>query len=235
MTAHRQELSSSMLQSAESLLGCYTQLAEAQQHLLGPLLKGAKPRQWAHYPDDDVIDADTGFQYFYHSHSPDDRPDLVEHGHFHLFARLDASRRVIDVAGETQFLSRLRAAPAPDGKTASLLCIGLDPKGVPRSLFTVNRWVTGDHLLSADATLALLREFRITAGETALINTWLAAMIGLFWPQIVELLHQRDRKLGALAVVRPDGGDLLDDASIELLSSVQIDIDHQIQTVVART
>lgn len=213
-----------MLSAAQALLACYGQLAERREHLLAPLLGGAAPVQWAHYPDDDVIDTISGYQYFYHSHSPEDRPDSTDHGHFHLFARVDSGVHVLDAERETHFLASL-AAQAGSGNTASLLCIGLDAKGVPRSLFTVNRWVTGDHLLSADATLALLRDFCISNTGADTINTWLAAMIGLFWPQIVALLQARDSELAAR---RTDGVDLLDDAAVELLSSVQIDIDHQI-------
>ncbi|MES2295487.1 MAG: hypothetical protein V4582_00525 [Pseudomonadota bacterium] len=218
-----------MRDCAERVIACYMALASAQQHLLDPLLAGATPVQWAHYPDDDVVDEACGYQYFYHSHSPQDRPHASDHGHFHLFARSAAHLDKIDPAHEARFLRGIKAAPAVDAKTAALLCIGLDAKGVPISLFTVNRWVTGDHLLSADATLALLDEFRLNDSGPASINAWLKAMIGLFWPQIVDLVRRRDRQLAALCASGKHGGDILDDPGIELLSNLDIDIDQQLR------
>lgn len=218
-----------MLRSAESLFACYERLQKTKQHLLSPVLNGESPKQWAHYPDDDVIDKRSGYQYFYHSHSPDDRPDAAEHGHFHLFARLDGGVHVIDAAREKRFLSRLNSAFAKDSKTASLLCVSLDASGVPTSLFTVNRWVTGDHLLSADATLALLKEFHLETPGFELISEWTQALIGLFWPQIVELLEQRDHKLECVIAAGHSNADLLDDNGVELLSEYDIDIDQQVE------
>lgn len=226
MSADQSTPPASMLQAAESLLSCYAALAARGEHLLLPLLAGGAPRQWEHYPCDDVIDGRNGYQYFYHSHSPEDRPDDLDHGHFHLFARL-TGKQAVDAGAEASFLDSLGAGPARGCKTASLLCIGLDAKGVPRSLFTVNRWVTGDHLLSARATLSLLRRFRVEHAGPSSINGFLAAMIGLFWPQIEALVHERDRRLAALAATYT-GECLLDDPAIELLSSLPIDIDSHI-------
>jgi hypothetical protein len=55
------------------LLEIYAELALRGEHLLGQLLGGELPRQWRHYPEDDAIDLGSGFQWFYHSHSPQDR------------------------------------------------------------------------------------------------------------------------------------------------------------------
>lgn len=218
-----------MLKSAECLFACYERLQQEKQHLLSPILNGASPKQWAHYPDDDVIDKRSGYQYFYHSHSPDDRPGAAEHGHFHLFARLDGGIHVIDAAREKRFLRRLNSAAAVDSKTVSLLCISLDARGVPTSLFTVNRWVTGDHLLSADATLALLKGFHVKTPGFELVSEWMQALVGLFWPQIVELLRQRDRKLESVIAAGRSDADLLDDNRVELLSECDTDIDLQME------
>jgi len=108
------------------------------------------------------------------------------------------------------------------------MCISLGAKGIPTSLFTVNRWVTGDHLLSADSTLALLKNFRVATPGFELINEWLQAMIGLFWPQIVDLLRQRDIKLKSLITNGHTGVNLLDDNAVELLSEFDVDIDRQV-------
>lgn len=219
-----------MQQSASALLACYKHLSRHKQHLLSPLLGNAFPKQWAHYPEDDVIDHSSGYQYFYHSHSPEDRLDSAEHGHFHLFARMDSGKHDVDANTEARFLDSLKAASVGQSTTtASLLCISLDAKGVPMSIFTVNRWVTGDHLLSASTTLTLLKGFRMATPGFETANKWLEAMLGLFWPQIVELLVQRDLRLAALASERRSPSSLLEDPTIELLSDITVDIDHQIE------
>lgn len=217
-----------MLQSAGRLFACYERLQSEQQHLLTPLLNGASPKQWMHYPEDDVIDHQSGYQYFYHSHSPEDRPDSSEHGHFHLFSRVDGGVHLIDAKRERQFLKALKSSSAKKRKTVSLMCISLGAKGIPTSLFTVNRWVTGDHLLSADSTLALLKNFRVATPGFELINEWLQAMIGLFWSQIVDLLRQRDIQLKSLITNGHTDVNLLDDNAVELLSEFDVDIDRQV-------
>lgn len=215
-----------MLAGAEDLIGCYQELAQDARHLLQDLLHGEQPRQWEHYPHEDVIDSVHGYQYFYHSHAPEDREDAAEHGHFHLFARLDNALHVPDEAAEQAFLTGM-AADAASGNTANLLCVSLNARGVPTSFFTVNRWVTGDQLLSAPATLALLRGFVLETQEFTLVNRWLKALLQLFWPQIETLLQQRDAALLRL-IAEGKALPLLDNPMVEVLSECAIDIDQQI-------
>ncbi len=216
-----------MRSAAQALLECYAALSEHGTHLLGEILDDSPPRQWAHYPDDDVIDRAAGYQFFYHSHSPDDRDSATEHGHFHLFARQDVHGPGIDPHAETNFLqSQIGEQPAYTD-TIHLLCVSLNAKGVPKALFTVNRWVTGGHLLSATTTLRLIAGFTIQAMNCPRVSKWLTALLALFRPQIEKLLMERDKTLLGLASGRREAG-LFDDESIELLSSVTIDIDQQI-------
>lgn len=213
--------------AAENLLECYVDLSSAGTHLLAEMLDGSPPRQWAHYPDDDVIDRASGYQFFYHSHAPDDRDPSLEHGHIHVFARMDVHGNAIDMNTEDDFLRRLNGEPV-EACTISLLCVSLDAKGVPNSLFTVNRWVTGDHLLSAATTRKLIPGFLVQVEQYRVMNKWLTALLTLFGPQVEQLLIERDRKLLGLANDRMAVG-LLEDESVEILSSVAIDIDQQIQ------
>lgn len=216
-----------MQSAAQTLLECYADLSELGTHLLGEILDDSPPRQWAHYPDDDVIDRATGYQFFYHSHSPDDRDSAAEHGHFHLFARQDVHGPGIDPHAETNFLqSQIGEQPA-NTDTIHLLCVALNAKGIPKTLFTVNRWVTGGHLLSAPTTLRLIAGFTIQARNYPRVSKWLTALLALYRPQIQQLLMERDKTLLGLASGRREAG-LFDDESIELLSSVTIDIDQQI-------
>lgn len=215
-----------MLPAAEKLIECYQELAQDARHLLQDFLHGERPRQWAHYPEDDVIDRSSGYQYFYHSHAPEDRENSAEHGHFHLFARLDGEAHAIDAAAEQAFLQGI-SAEAATGNTANLLCISLNARGVPTALFTVNRWVTGDQFLSGPATLALLRGFTLQTDEHKLVNRWLKALVQLFWPQIETLMHQRDQTLLRL-IAEGKAQPLFDNPMVEVLSECAIDIDQQI-------
>ncbi|TDN87444.1 hypothetical protein EV677_2964 [Herminiimonas fonticola] len=218
---------SHMQSAAEALLACYAELAADKSHLLSEILDDSVPRQWAHYPDDDVIDHAGGYQFFYHSHSPEDRDATAEHGHFHVFARQDVHGTGVDPNAEQEFLKRLNGELPADANTIHLLCVALDAKGVPTALFTVNRWVTGDHLLSAETTLRLLSGFSVHTQHELRISKWLTALLALFRPQIEQLLMERDKALWKLAEKRRKSG-LLEDKSVELLSSIPIDIDLQI-------
>lgn len=207
-----------MVWAAEQLVGCYAALADAGRHLLEYLIDGQQVVQWQHYPNGDVIDRSSGFQYFYHSHPPGERTAGMEHGHFHLFARLDGDWHQPELINQ----GRLQGS-ATDHATAHLLAISLDPKGVPRELFTVNQWVTDDCVLSAAATSALLDRFTLEAAGPALVNDWLVALIRLFRPHIGDLLAARDRLLSAA------GPQLVwQDRRLEVLSRIGIDIDRRI-------
>lgn len=218
---------SRMQAAAETLLACYAELAADKSHLLAEILDDSVPRQWAHYPDDDVIDRGSGYQFFYHSHSPEDRDVTTEHGHFHVFARQDVHGHSIESGIEEDFLKRLNGEQETDVNTIHLLCVSLNAKGVPTALFTVNRWVTGGHLFSAATTLHLLSSFAVQAKNGLRVSRWLTALLTIFRPQIKQLLIERDTTLLGLATSRVEAG-LLEDESVELLSSVPIDIDQQI-------
>jgi hypothetical protein len=226
LSAQSEEQKAAMRLAAQQLIDCYTSLSARGAHLLSDLLGDELPHQWRHYPENDVIDHACGYQYFYHSHSPEDRTSSEEHGHFHLFAREDDVIHRIDERAEQRFLMRMEGEPAT-ASTASLLCISVDASGVPTELFTTNRWVTGDRLLSAASTLRLIAGFRIEVAGPPLVNNWIAAMTQLFWPQIAELLETRDRMLARQAKRRRPAG-LLDDEELEILSRIPIDIDMQI-------
>ncbi|MGS0755541.1 DUF6969 family protein [Roseateles sp. GG27B] len=203
------------------LLETYSVLAQRGEHLLGSLMGGQAPRQWSHYPEDDAIDSGSGYQWYYHSHAPEDRPAAAEHGHLHLFARRKLwSRRLRSV-------KELRFAELADGadqwvNTRHLLGIGFDAKGIPNSLFTVNSWVTGDLMLSAETTAALLEAVRLDTGHK-LIDRVIEAVVQLCKPEIQSLLQARDQQLFS----RQAPG-ILQDESLELLIELAIDLDAKL-------
>lgn len=203
------------------LLDTYAGLAARGAHLLGRLLAGQAPQQWAHYPEDDAIDKSSGYQWFYHSHSPEDRPDAVEHGHIHLFARRPLWGRRLQSRSERAF-AELCGNPSAKSTTRHLLSIGFNPKGLPVSLFTVNSWVTGDLMLGADLSLELLMSMKLGTGYPE-IDAVIESVTRLCESELRELMWQRDDALRSHSAA-----DKLQDEALELLSEVRIDLDAKL-------
>jgi len=203
------------------LLETYAALAASGRHLLQDILAGEPPRQWQHYPEDDAVDSAAGYQWFYHSHSPEDRPGATEHGHFHLFAhrRLWAGR--LRSKAEKAF-SALTGNPRIDVDTRHLLAFGMNANGLPVSLFTVNSWVTGDLMLNAIATQQLLARMHLNTGYPE-IDAVLEGVVALCPEEIHRVLSERD---AALAGGSTRG--VLDDPALEILSERPIDLDSKL-------
>jgi len=208
--------------AGQHLLDVYATLAARGEHLLHDLLKGQPPVQWQHYPEDDAIDPDSGYQWFYHSHSPDDRSDTTEHGHFHLFARRSLWSRRLQSKAERAFAA-LTGHPDSQVTTRHLLAIGLDPKGLPISVFTLNSWVTGDLMLSAAGTERLLAGMHLQTGHDA-IDTVLECVVALCMDDIRTMLATRDTTLSGRRK-----GDVLADTGPEILSSQAIALDAKLR------
>lgn len=206
------------------LLQVYADLAERGAHLLGDLLHGLPPRQWAHYPEDDAKDPG-GYQWFYHSHSPEDRPGGTEHGHIHLFARRPLWGRRLRSRAEQAF-ARFCGDPTENPPTRHLLTIGFDAKGLPISLFTVNSWVTGDLMANAALTLDLLEHMRLNTGH-AEIDAVIESIVQLHRQELARLLAQRDEVLA-----RRKAHDKLADETLELLSEWPLNLDAKLAEVV---
>lgn len=203
------------------LLDTYAALARRGQHLLDPLLAGQAPVQWAHYPDNDAIDQASGYQWFYHSHSPEDRPGAVEHGHIHLFARRRLWGRRLQSRAERAFAA-LCGHPRAQPQTRHLLVIGFDAKGVPTSLFMVNSWVTGDLMLGADLTLELLAGMTLDTGHPE-VDAVIECVVRLCAPELRELLQRRDAALRSHHAV-----DTLHDETLEVLAELDLDLDAKL-------
>jgi hypothetical protein len=204
------------------LLQIYSELAKSNMHLLGELLEGQPPSQWEHYPLDDALDTSSGYQWFYHSHSPEDRPESSEHGHIHLFARRSLWSRRLQSHAESEF-QRICGSTKVQTHTRHLLAIGLSAKGVPISLFTVNSWVTGDLMLSQKLTLELLAAIRLNTGHSN-VDGVLESVIHLCWPEIQKLMEQRDARLASYP-----GAHKLRNKKLELLSELFIDLDEKLR------
>lgn len=207
--------------ASQRLIATYAALAERRGHLIAGLLKGQSPQQWKHYPADDAIDRASGYQWFYHSHAPDDRSGTTEHGHIHLFARRPLWSRRLQSGAEKAF-ARLTGNPTKHVETRHLLSVGMSAKGVPESVFTVNSWVTGDLMLSAPTTSRLLREMKLNTGHPA-VDTVLECVVLLCSDEIEQVLIRRDQALSSHR--KP-----LADKSLEVLSEAAIDLDSKLSS-----
>ncbi|MFO7629897.1 MAG: hypothetical protein R6W06_10370 [Prochlorococcaceae cyanobacterium] len=146
-----------------------------------------------HYPEDDWRDPLSGGQAYYHCHRPG-----AEHGHLHLFMPAE-----------------------PGAELTHLLGIGLDPRGLPLSLFTVNRWVASDAWLPAAPSLALVRRFSLVASDAdPRFSSWLEQFLRFYAPVIETLLLERDR---ALAAKDDSLEQALENRHLEIPSQVVID------------
>ncbi|MDA8106998.1 MAG: hypothetical protein M0015_00005 [Betaproteobacteria bacterium] len=147
-----------------------------------------------------------------------------------MFARLDCGRHHLDPRREARFLVTLGVEAQPAEPLAHLLGIALTPKGVPCELFTVNGWVIGDRVLSAQAVRRALAGFEVRAAGDPIVNRWMAALIRAFDPHIGRLLAARDRRPLATAR-RKRRSPLLEDRALEVLSGVPIDVDARLRAL----
>ncbi len=151
-----------------------------------------------HYPPGDVFDPASASQWYYHCHpgSAGDR----EHGHFHCFIR---------PAGAS-------------GPAHHLVAVGVDARGRPIRLFTVNQWVVGDAWIDAPSAIALLSQFDVQMPRPSyLVNRWLSGIVRAYEAEIGQLLRDRDRALAESANGRPDAV-VREDRSLDVLSELSV-------------
>ncbi len=214
-----------MLAAGYEARECMRVLHKVGRNLVGEILEGqGEFVQYQHYPKGDVYDPETHSQYYYHAHRPG------EHGHFHLFLRAAGMPEGIVPApydGD---------APRPLGRdaVAHLIAISMDAWGRPIALFTTNRWVTAETWYRAEDVVRMLDRFEIDhAWPSWPTNRWLGAMVRLFRPQIIQLLHARDRAVAAWQARHPER-DVYEDRELEVTSWLPISLEEQIRAVEAR-
>jgi len=103
-----------------------------------------------------------------------------------------------------------------------LITIGLDAKGIPISLFTVNSWVTGDLMLSAANTALLLEQMRLDTGNED-VDALIECIVRLYKDEIRNLLLRRD----ALLYQKRAPG-ILGDERLEVLSQATLNVDEKL-------
>lgn len=221
MGADRQHGVCNPVRAGQRLIKTFHSLAERREHLLTNLLAGQAPVQWQHYPENDAVDEASGYQWFYHSHATEDRAGTAEHGHLHIFARRKLWSRRMRSNQERAF-AEMVGAQARQVNTRHLLGVGINAKGIPISLFTVNSWVTGDLMLSAQSTAKLLGALRLNTGH-AHIDAVIEDVMALCTDEILEVLYLRDQ---ILATKR--GTLVLEDRRLDIISEIPVDLDEKI-------
>jgi hypothetical protein len=196
---------------------------------------------WRHYPEGDAFDPQSHAQYFYHCHpaSAETPSEVGEHGHFHLFLRVEGMPRgmtplLLPEAAIANLPTPPQAAPSKRGardEVSHLVAIAVDGTGEPVRLFTTNRWVTGETWYRADDAIRMLDRFTLDAAEPAsLLNGWVTALVRLYQPEIAMLLRRRDE-----AVMDPRRRrrrvDVFEDPKLEVTSSLAIDLDQRLAAI----
>lgn len=193
-----------LLDAADEFYAIHRALAQDNLTILDELLRDQADLtllRWQHYPEGDVEDTDTGAMYYYHAHDQAERP-AEEHGHFHLFVR-----------------------PASSAGFSHVIGVSLDAQGQVRTAFTTNRWVTDEEMRPAGVVLSLLPDRFVIdrARPSWLVSRWLMMVPRLIWPQIVQLLQDRDAALSwSGAATLPES--VLEDRALQVLSEERIDL-----------
>jgi hypothetical protein len=118
-----------------------------------------------------------------------------------------------------------------DDKLSHLIAISMDRFGVPKALFTTNRWVTAENWYAAEDVCSMVDRFRIDHAQPSWVtNRWVGAMLQLFRPQIVALLRDRDATVAAWRKEH-SGEDVFEDRRLDLPSQVEISVTEQINAV----
>ncbi len=198
--------------AAETVALIHQALANDELSIVSEWLrdKAHKPIQaWAHYPDDDCLDPETGAMVYYHAHDPGEW-DREEHGHFHLFVR-----------------------PAPELAFTHVAAVSMSAYGIPVALFATNGWVTDEQMLPAEEVLRLLDDglWQINRARPSWqVLQWLDALLTLLRPFIEELLLRRDQVIGWTQQGHSSTG-ILDDRETHVLSELPFDWSEILESV----
>lgn len=215
------------------LLAIASQILQAQQHMSAKnknilhytLQKKKRHIGMNHYPKGDRIDHQTGAQYFYHCHR--ENLDSMEHGHFHCFMR------------HNNIPAYIKPILLPDEENDSpmthLVAIAMNRYGQPIRLFTVNRWISYDIWYDAKHTPKFIKRFKMTLNDDPwwqVLDQWVEGMMHLFAPQIAWLQLARDDTIHHHQKQHPHINAYKDE-NLEELSSIAIDLNQQIQWLLA--
>jgi hypothetical protein len=186
--------------AAQELASIQMKYAKSGRTLNEAALCGARDFiEWQHYPNNDLADKHSGYEFYYHAHSADEMPK-GERGHFHVIKRHAKSFH-------------------------HLVGIALDQKGLPVRLFTTNQWVTGEEMADSNLVMQSVVEFQMDiTGRMAPVSKWIGALMQLFQPEIKELIKERDQEIALLVTRFGDREDVLNSREHHVLSECKIDL-----------
>jgi hypothetical protein len=216
-----------MAEAAREVLNCQRVLTKTGDNIVAEILRGAGTfYEWRHYPPGDIYDAEYHAQYYYHAHPEDERVS-GEHGHFHTFLRpLGMPPGVTPVP-----VPDLREPASENDALSHLVGISMNRAGLPIRLFTTNRWVTGETWYAAADVVRMLDSFVIDHARPSWpANRWITALMRMFRPQIVELLHARDTEIIRRRSIAPQVN-VFEDRDLEVASEMRVSIEDQIARI----
>lgn len=230
------------LAAAREIVAVETALARAGRTLLDHLADGFVAGE--HYPSGEVWDPVTHAQYFYHAH-PEGGRAVGEHGHFHTFmgeggmppgvAPLVLPEMALAPSGRRCDPGTHRSR-RDRGVFSHLIGISVDDRGRPISLFTTNRWVTGETWYRAADVLRMLPRFEFAGdGPSALVDRWLAAVLALLRERIAALIGERDERIMAWRRGRSRHEHVFDDRRLELVSTRRVDYRAELAAALAQS
>ncbi len=161
------------------------------------------------YPDGYLRFASENWRAYYHCHTA---PNTAhnEHGHFHLFVRLNNASQNLE-------------------KWSHITALAMDSMGQPLCWFTVNHWVTGQTWASASELVSLLVKLP-SVDDVTLAERWLLAMLWFYRSTIDKLLRERDAQLNQLQKSAADKN-VFKNKNIYELSSQSIELLNNLENV----
>lgn len=195
-----------MCEAAEILLQCLQEMGASESNPVLEVLAGESPvTQEVKYPKGHLQFNGKGWRAYYHCHA--NRSDIhqlfsAEHGHFHIFAR-------VDEAGD---------------KWTHLVALSMDAFGQPLRWFMVNHWVTGETWLQANQLISLIKNISYQQQDSVL-EQWLLCMLDIYKEDISGLLLKRDQQENIQTEAQRKNRDLY------LLAQEKIDLQQKLEQV----
>lgn len=226
MSAEDHDATENLAMAAAEVVDCMRVLTKSGSNLVAEVLAGREFIQFEHYPPNDVLDAESQAQYYFHAHPPE-RGTWNDYGHFHLFIR---------GSGITDgVMPATLAFPQPPRESKDNIChliaISMDRSGRPVRLFTTNRWVTAETWFAASDVIEMLDRFVVDLSWPSWpLNRWLTAMLVLYRPQIEKLIEERDRAVDAHQVAHPHS-DTFEDRALEVTSGIDINLEDRLTEI----
>ncbi len=211
-----------MYRAAADATACLAAFAERGINpVTAAIADAASVIEWTHYPAGDAVGPSC--QFYYHSHAAGERT-AGEHGHFHIFLRTSnqpgCEPRLTVKSGETASLSHL-------------VGVSMDASGNIIRMFTTNHWVTGETWFGADAMIRMLNELGSRpARPSGGLDRWVTAILGMFRPQIEDLISARDKRLSEFEIAHP-GCHVLEERALYLTSERPVNFLSQIRAIEA--